>query len=92
MSGSLRDSAIDHFNETISLMQEGQNKEALEELEKAEEAAKQAEASDVLLSIMSIKGELLLSLGALDEAVRVCGFASNFFADIISKDPENEFF
>ena len=64
MSGSLRDSAIDHFNETISLMQEGQNKEALEELEKAEEAAKQAEASDVLLSIMSIKGELLLSLGA----------------------------
>jgi hypothetical protein len=49
MSGSLRESAIDHFNETISLMEKGKNKEALEELEKAEKAAQQAEANDILI-------------------------------------------
>ncbi|MDI9394393.1 MAG: tetratricopeptide repeat protein [Euryarchaeota archaeon] len=92
MSRRLRDSAKRYCKKALSLKQKGKTEEALKSLLIAEETAQKAEASDVLLPIMSIKGELLLSLGVLDEALRVCIVASNFLVDFLSKDPENEIF
>lgn len=91
MSRHLRDLAERHYKKALSLMQKGKTEEALKTLVIAEEIAQKTEAFDILLPIMNIKGELLLSLGSLDEVLRVCGFASNFFSDILSKDPEDEF-
>ena len=56
MSKRLRDSAERHFKKALSLMQEGKNKEALKELEKAEEASLKAKAYDLLLSDPDYKG------------------------------------
>ncbi len=88
----LREEAGKYFQETLTLMQNGQPEKALESLQKAEEAAQKAKANDILIHTLNIRGQLMLTLGALDEVLRVCGFASNFFAEILSKDPENKFF
>ena len=59
MSRSLRDSAVNHLNEALSLIQENKHKEASKNLEQAEEAALKAEAYDVFLYVQSIKGNLM---------------------------------
>lgn len=46
----LKEVAITHFNESLLLMQAGKHKEALEELVKAEKAAKRAKADCVYIS------------------------------------------
>ena len=71
MSKRLRDSAERHIQKTISLMQESKNKEALKELEKAEEASLKAKAYDFSLSIQTIKGHLMQISGAYEEALKI---------------------
>ena len=46
----LKEVAITHFNESLLLMQAGRHKEALEELVKAEKAAKRAKADCFFIS------------------------------------------
>ena len=71
MSGSLRDSAERHFQKTLSLMQKGKPEEALKELEKAEEAAKKAKANDIFLYVQTLKGHLMQTVGAYEEALKI---------------------
>ncbi|MFY1112638.1 MAG: tetratricopeptide repeat protein [Methanosarcinaceae archaeon] len=87
----LREEAGNYFQETLNLMRSGKPEKALESLQKAEEAAQQAKADDILLHVMNIRGQLMLSIGALDEALEICGHASNLFAEILTQNPENDF-
>ncbi|KKH45202.1 hypothetical protein EO93_14085 [Methanosarcina sp. 1.H.A.2.2] len=86
----MRDSAIDHFNETISLMQKGQPREALEELEKAEEAAKRAKTNDILLNVQTLKGLIMQTIGAYEEALKIHSLALKATEELLSKDPGNK--
>ncbi|MDD4498033.1 MAG: tetratricopeptide repeat protein [Methanosarcinaceae archaeon] len=89
---NLREIASTHFQETLTLMQNGHPKEALESLQKAEEAAQKAKANDILIHTLNVRGQLMLNLGALDEAVQICGQTSKIFAELSTKGPENDFF
>jgi len=92
MSESLRDSAITSFNEALELMQKGQNKEALKALEKAEEAADQAEAYDIFLYIQALKGHLMQAIGAYEEALNIHSLILKAAEELLSKDPDNELY
>lgn len=91
MSRRLRDLAERHFQNTISLIKKDKNKEALQELEKAEEAAEKANAKEILQKIMSIKGELLLETGEFDKSLEAFEFSSNFYKDDLLKVYKDEF-
>jgi tetratricopeptide (TPR) repeat protein len=71
MSRLLRDLAERHFQKALQLVQKKKHKEALKELEIADEAAKKAKANDILLKILSLNGQLLLTLKELDKAIKV---------------------
>ena len=90
MSGHLRDSAVKYLNEAFELMQEGKYKEALEELEKADEAAQKAEANDIYLYVQTIKGQLMQTTGAFEEALKIHIFSLKSAEELISKDHEKE--
>ena len=86
----MRDSAKKHFQKTLSLMQKGKFEEALKELEKAEEAAQKAKADDIFLSLQTIKGHLMQTLGEHEEALKIYSLALKATEDLLSKDPDNE--
>lgn len=92
MSRLLRDLAERHFQKASQLLQKNKYKEASEELEKAEEAAKKAKADDLLLKILSLKGQLMLTLKELDEAIKVYEYALGINTDLFMKYPDNDFF
>lgn len=92
MSESLRDSAINHLNEALELMEKNQNNEALKTLEKSEEAAMNAEAHDIFLYTQSVKGHLMQILGAYEEAFEIYSLILKDTEEILSKDPDNEFY
>ncbi len=92
MSESLRDSAINYFNEALELMVKNQNKEALEVLEKAEEAAYQTKANDIFRYVQSLKGHLLQTLGEYEEALNLHSLAIKAAEELFVTDPDNEFY
>ncbi len=73
-------------------MQKGKFTEALKELEKAEEDAQQAKAGDIFLSLQTIKGQLMQTLGEHEEALKIYSFAIKTAEDLLSKDPDNEYY
>jgi hypothetical protein len=71
MSQSLRDSAVNHLSEVLSLRKKGKHKEALKELEQAEESSHKAEAFDVYLYVWTAKGKLMQTLGKYEDALKI---------------------
>lgn len=92
MSILLRDLAERHFQKALRLVQKEKHKEALKELEIADEAAKKAKAYDILFKILSLNGQLLLTLKELDKAIKVYEYALGINTDLFTKYPDNDFF
>jgi len=90
MAGRLRDSAERHFQKTLSLMQKGRSKEALKELGKAEETAKRAKANDILLNAQALKGHIMQTVGAYEEALKIHVLSLKAAEELLSKDPDNK--
>ncbi len=89
-SEQLREEAGKNLQETLNLMQNGQLEEALEFLQKAEEAAQKAEANETLFYALSIKGQLMQMLGRYEEALKFYSIASNASVKLLSKYPRNK--
>jgi tetratricopeptide (TPR) repeat protein/predicted amidohydrolase len=92
MSESLRDSAINSFNEALELMEKNQNEEALIALEKAEEAARHEEAIDIFLYVQTLKGHLMQIVRAYEEALNIHSFVLKATEELLSKDPDNKLY
>lgn len=88
----LKESAINHYNETLLLMQAGKNKEALNELEKAEEAAKKAKNDCFFLYFQTIKGQLMESIGEYEKSLRIHASSLKASEELLSKDPDNSLY
>lgn len=91
MSRFLRDLAERHFKKASQLVQKGKHKEALNELEKADEASKKAKDDDLLLKILSLKGQIMVTLEELDKAIKVYEYALGINTDLFTKYPDNDF-
>ncbi len=91
-SEQLREEAVKHFNESLDLMQEGKLEEALESLQGAEKAACEAKDGAVLFHTLKARGQLLQSLGRLDEALETYTFSIKISEKILETDPENKFY
>ncbi|HEY3360503.1 MAG TPA: tetratricopeptide repeat protein [Methanosarcina sp.] len=92
MSRLLRDSAERHVKKTIQLMQKGTQDEALKELELAEKDSKKAKANDIFLNAQTIKGRIMQTAGACEEALKIHSFVLKATEEFLSKDPDNEFY
>ncbi len=92
MSGHLRDLAERHFQKTLFLMQKCKPEEALKELEKAEEAAKRAKANDILLNAHTLKGRIMQTVGAYEEALEIHVLSLKAAEEFLSKDPDNKLY
>ena len=68
-SEQLTEKAAKRFNESLDMTQAGKLEEALEFLQKAEKAAREAENGVVLLHTLKLRGQILESLGRLEEAL-----------------------
>ena len=90
MPRNLRDSAERHLQKTLALMKNGQSKEALKVLQKAEKAAVKAEAYDLLLYIQTVKGQLMQDLGKYEEALKIHFLTLKNTEEFFSKDPHDE--
>jgi len=90
MSGRLRDSAERSIKKTLSLMKKGKPEDALKELEKAEEAANKAKANDILLNIQTLKGCIMQTLEAYEEAFKIHVISIKITKELLLKDPYNK--
>ena len=99
MSRSLRDSAVNHFNETLSLMQKGKSIEALKALENAEKTAKlllkdpeneffQANLQINLHNVFNL-GYFLQSTGRFPQAQNFYELSFLISHKLLETDPEN---
>lgn len=88
----LRQEAVKHFNKTIDLMQEGKPEESLESLQKAESAAQEAKSGAILFHTLKARGQILQSLGRLEEAMETYSFSLETSYKLHSEDPENELY
>lgn len=91
-SEKLRQEAIKHFNKTIDLMQEGKSEESLESLQKAESAAQEAKSGAILFHTLKARGQILQSLGRLEEAMETYTFSLRASYKLFSEDTENELY
>jgi tetratricopeptide (TPR) repeat protein len=80
------------FNESLSLVQAGKLEEALESLEVAEKIAREGKEDAVLLHALKSKGQILESLGRLDEALETYTFALKSNEELLESDPKNELY
>lgn len=85
----LREEAVKHFNRTIDLIQEGKPEESLESLQKAESAAQEAKSGAILFHTLKARGQILQSLGRLEEAMETYAFSLKASEKLLSEDPEN---
>jgi tetratricopeptide (TPR) repeat protein len=92
MSDQLTEKASKHFNESMRLVQAGKLEEALESLEEAEKIAHEADYDVVLLHTLKSKGQVLESLGRLDEALETYTSALKINEELLEKDPTNDFY
>jgi tetratricopeptide (TPR) repeat protein len=88
----LREEAVKSFNETLSLMQKGKSEEALESLRNAEKAAHEAKDGAILFHTLKVRGQLLQSLGRLEEALETYTFSLITSEKLLSGDPENKLY
>ena len=88
----LREEAVKHFNRTIDLMQEGKPEESLEALQKAENAAQEAKSDAILFHTLKARGQILQSLGRLEEALDTYVFSLKISYKLLSEDPGNELY
>lgn len=88
----LREEAVKYFNETLNLMQNGGYEEALESLQAAEIAAQAAKDGTILFHTLKVRGQLLQSLGRLEEALEIYTFFLRNNEKLLSKDPENKLY
>ncbi|WP_440955100.1 tetratricopeptide repeat protein [Methanosarcina sp. Mfa9] len=88
----LREEAVKNFNETLDLIQKGKNEEALESLRKAEKAAQDAKDGAILFLTLKTRGQLLQSLGRLEEALETYIFSLITCEKFHETDPENKLY
>lgn len=88
----LREEAVKYFNKTIDLMQEGKPEESLEYLQKAENAAQEAKNGAILFHTLKARGQILQSLGRLEEAMEIYAYTLKTSEKLLSKDPENKLY
>lgn len=88
----LREEAVKYFNKTVDLMQEGKPEESLESLQKAEKAAQEAKSEAILFHTLKARGQILQSLGRLEEAMETYSFSLKTSEKLLSEDPENELY
>ena len=88
----LREEAVKHFNRTIDLMQEGKPEESLEALQKAENAAQEAKSDAILFHTLKARGQILQSLGRLEEALDTYVFSLKISYKSLLEDPANELY
>lgn len=88
----LTEKAANRFNESLRLVQAGKLEEALESLQEAENIAREADYDVVLLHTLKSKGQVLESLGRLDEALETYTFALKTTEELLETDPSNEFY
>jgi tetratricopeptide (TPR) repeat protein len=88
----LREEAIKHFNESLDLMQEGRLEGALESLQKAEKTAHEAKDGAVLFHTLKVRGQMLQSLGRLEEALETYTFSLRTDEKLLETDPENKLY
>ncbi len=88
----LREEAVIYFNETVDLMQKGRYEEALEYLQKAERAAQAAKDGAILFHTLKVRGQLLQSLGRLEEALETYTFSLRTNEKLLSQDSENKLY
>lgn len=86
----LRQEAIKHFNKAIDLMQEGKPEESLKFLQRAESLAVEARSGAILFHTLKARGQILQSLGRLEEAMETYTFSLKTGYKLLSEDPENE--
>ncbi len=84
--------AVKRFNESLDLIQVGKLEEALEFLPKAENAAYEAGNDAVLLHTLKLRGQILESLGRLEEALETYTFALKTNEELLETDPEDELY
>lgn len=88
----LRHEAVEHFNKTIDLMQEGKPEESLESLQRAESAAQEAKSGAILFHTLKARGQILQSLGRLEEAMETYSFSLKTSYKLLLEDPEDELY
>jgi tetratricopeptide (TPR) repeat protein len=88
----LREETVKYFNESIDLMQAGKPEEALRSLEKAEKAAHEAKNGEILFHTLKARGQILQSLGRLEEAMETYAFSLISSEKLLSEDPENKLY
>lgn len=88
----LREEAVKYFNESLDLMKEGKLEEALISLQGAEKAACEAKDGAILFHTLKARGQLLQSLGRLDEALETYTFSLKVNEKLLETDPENELY
>lgn len=88
----LIEKAANRFNESLRLVQAGKLEEALESLQEAEKIAREAENDAVLLHALKSKGQILETLGRLDEALETYTFALKINEKLLETDPKNELY
>ena len=91
-SEQLREEAVKHFNESLDLIRSEKLEKSLEPLQKAEEAAREAQSDVILLHVLKLRGQILEYLGRLEEALEIYTFALKTNEKFLERDPENELF
>ena len=61
-------------------------------MKKPKNAAQKAKADDIFLSLQTIKGHLMQTLGEHEEALKIYSLAIKATEDLLSKDPDNEYY
>ena len=80
------------LNESLQLVQSGKLEEALESLQEAERIAREADYNVVLLHALKSEGQILETLGRLDEAQETYTCALRTTEEILETDPKNDFY
>jgi tetratricopeptide (TPR) repeat protein len=88
----LREEAVKYFNETVDLIQKGKPEESLESLQKAEKAAQEAKDGAILFHTLKVRGQILHSVGRLEEALETYAFSLRTSEKLLSEDPENKLY
>jgi|GEM_PF-911099 len=70
-SPELKQLAKNHISKVFELLEDGKQNEALKELEIVEDIAWKAKTGDILLFVLAIKADLMVVLGAHEEALNI---------------------
>jgi len=92
MSRFLKDSAERYFQNTAKLMQKEKYKEALKEIEKAQNIVKELNKNEYILIFSSLKGHLLYLLGRYEESLKIHTFGLKYNEEILSRGPYNKIY